>query len=133
MKQRIAVVVICIVLISCNTLYAQSDTTRSKTDTSICINPEIEADYPGGVWNLYLHKHLAYPEEAENKHIEGLVRIQFIVEINGSISNLTIISGPKELQQEALRLCKHSGQWNAAVYNGKKVRARIIVPIEFAL
>jgi periplasmic protein TonB len=136
LNQRNLVILFYILIISCCSVQAQTDTGHSpKQDNSICINPEIQAAYPGGegFWILYLHKHLEYPEEAENKHIEGWVRVQFIVEPDSRINSFTALSGPKELYEEAIRLCKNSGIWVPAVQNGKKVRSRVIMPIEFKL
>jgi hypothetical protein len=136
LNPRNVTVLFSILIISCYSLQAQTDTGHpAKPDTSICVNPEIHAAYPGGdgFWILYLHKHLEYPEEAENKHIEGWVRVQFVVEPDSRINSFTALSGPKELYEEAIRLCKYSGIWVPAVQNGKKVRSRIIVPIEFKL
>ena len=59
--------------------------------------------------------------------------VQFIVDKEGSLSDIKAISGPKELQEESIRVVKESGKWIPAVQNGKKVRAYKRQPIIYKL
>lgn len=102
-----------------------------KTFTKV----EIESEYPGGAaaWQRYLIKTLRYPQEAQDNEIQGVVVVQFIVDKAGMVSNVEAISGPKELQDEAVRVIKKSGQWTPAVQNGRQVKSYKKQPIHFRL
>ena len=109
----------------------KDNTDYDKTFTKV----EIESDYPGGpaAWLRYLTKNLNYPEEAQNNEIQGQVVVKFIVDKEGNVSDVEAISGPNELRDEAVRVIKKSGQWNAAVQNGRKVKSYKSQPINFRL
>jgi periplasmic protein TonB len=102
-----------------------------KTFTKV----EIESEYPGGAaaWQRYLIKTLRYPQEAQDNEIQGTVVVQFIVDKAGMVSEVQAISGPKELQDEAVRVIKKSGQWTPAVQNGRQVKSYKKQPIQFRL
>ena len=103
-----------------------------KTFTKV----EVEAEYPRGqkAWAEYLTKNLKYPENAIKKNIQGTVITQFIVEIDGSISNIKIIKRPDpSLSEVSYKAIQNSGKWIPAMQNGKKVRAYKRQPIVFKL
>lgn len=56
---------------------------------------EIESVFPGGskAWLQFLNDHLVYPKKAVRKQIEGTVILQFIVDKNGSVTNLQALTG----------------------------------------
>lgn len=98
---------------------------------------EIEAEYIGGTiaWNRYLVKTLRYPSQAAENGIQGIVVVEFIVDKDGTVSNVTAISGPETggLKEIAIELVKKSGKWIPAIQNGHKVRAYKRLPITFKL
>jgi len=98
---------------------------------------EIEAAYPGGqaAWMRFLTKNLRYPDNAINNEIQGVVYIQFIVDKDGSVSDISAVSGPTNggLRQEGIRLIKLSGKWVPAIQNGRQVKAYKKVPFTFKL
>ena len=102
-----------------------------KTFTKV----EIESEYPGGMaaWARYLNKNLHYPDEAVNNEIQGDVVVQFIVDKEGNVSDVEAVAGPNELRDEAVRVIKKSGQWTAAIQNGRKVKSYKKQPIKFRL
>jgi periplasmic protein TonB len=102
-----------------------------KTFTKV----EIESDYPGGLaaWQRYLNKNLRYPDEAVNNEIQGTVVVQFIVDKEGNVSDVTAVGGPENggLREEAIRVIKKSGKWTPAVQNGRPVKSYKKQPIIF--
>jgi TonB family protein len=106
-------------------------------DKKIYSKVEVEADYPGGAkgWRDYLYKTFSYPEEAINKEIKGTIVIQFVVDKDGSVSDVKAISGTKKggLREEAIRVIKNSGKWIPAKQNNKIVKAYKRQPINFVL
>lgn len=109
----------------------RDETDYDQTFTKV----EIESSYPGGAaaWTRYLIKTLRYPQEAQDNEIQGAVVVQFIVDKEGNVSDVEAISGPNELRDEAVRVIKKSGKWNAAVQNGRKVKSYKKQPILFKL
>jgi protein TonB len=105
-----------------------------KTFTKV----EIESDYPGGQaqWARYLGKNLHYPDEAINNESQGTVIVQFIVDKEGTLSDVQAVGGTtndQSLKDEAVRVIKKSGQWTPAVQNGRKVKSYKKQPIVFKL
>ena len=99
------------------------------------LSVQIESEYPGGIesWKRFLGKSLHYPEDAIEKEIEGTVLVQFIVDKEGNVSDVSAISGPNELRGEAERVIKKSGKWIPASQNGRKVKSYKKQPITFRL
>ena len=104
-----------------------------KSDSTIKV--EIESEFPGGTkgWNSFLSSTLVYPKKAIKKNIQGQVVARFIVEKDGSLSDIEIISGPKELWPAVLDVLKQSPNWKPAVQNGKKVKSYKMQPFNFRL
>jgi protein TonB len=86
---------------------------------------EIESQYPGGpaAWARFLHKNLVYPQNALDNEIQGVVLVRFIVDKEGVVSDVEVVSGPQELRAEAIRVIKKSGKWTPAVQNGRQVKS----------
>jgi protein TonB len=106
-----------------------------KADDSIFRKVEIESTYPGGptAWMRFLNKNFSYPQEAADNRIQGTVRVQFIVDITGEISDVKALGGPPELIPEAIRVIKKSGKWSPAIQNGRTVKSYKQQPISFKL
>jgi protein TonB len=70
-----------------------------------------------------------------NNEILGTVVVQFIVDKEGNVSDVSAISGPSEggLRDEAVRVIKKSGKWTPAVQNGRQVKSYKKQPIVFKL
>jgi protein TonB len=98
---------------------------------------EIESEYPGGAaaWLRYLNRNFRYPEDGLNNQIEGTVMVQFIVDKDGNVSDVQVISGPDQggLREEATRVIRKSGIWIPAIQNGRKVRSYKKQPVIFKI
>lgn len=90
--------------------------------------------FPGGSGALsaWLSNNIQYPKQARESGIQGRVIVEFIVEVDGSISNVKIgRSVDKDLDNEALRLVKGMPKWNPGKHNGTEVRVKYSIPILF--
>lgn len=78
---------------------------------------------------------LVYPSEAREKGIQGKVFIQFIVNIDGTISDATVLRGiGSGCDEAALKAVATSTvKWNPGMQDGKAVRQQMVVPINFQL
>ncbi len=97
---------------------------------------EITPDYPGGEAALgkFLLKNIRYPVYAKENHITGKVYLQFIIEKDGSLTDITVTRSPDDsLSQEALRVMNLSPKWKAGIAGGKPVRVKFTMPINFSL
>ena len=110
---------------------ASKDTAKGETFTKV----EIESSFPGGqrAWIQFLQNNLVYPKKAVKKKIEGTVVVQFIVNKDGSISDISAISGPEELQQSAIDVLKKSPNWKPAQQGGRFVKSYKKQPINYRL
>lgn len=82
----------------------------------------------------FLQKHLRYPEEASEAHVQGKVFMSFIIEKDGSLSNITIVRGPGYgTNEEAMRVLKLAPAWVPGVQNEHPVRVQYTIPINFQL
>ncbi len=94
-------------------------------------------EYPGGQAALirFLGENVKYPVEAKEKGIQGRAICQFVVERDGSISEVTVMrsSGDASLDAEAVRVVKSMPKWKPGKHEGKTVRVRYVIPINFQL
>jgi TonB family protein len=106
-----------------------------KVDTTKFLRIEIESEFPGGApaWQRFLGANLVYPKKAIRKKIQGTVLLQFIVDKDGSISDLKALSGDPLLIQAALEAMQNSPRWHPAVQRGKQVKSYKKQPIVFRL
>ena len=92
--------------------------------------------FPGGQQKLmeYLEANTHYPKEAEDRCVHGRVVISFIVEKDGSITDLEVIrSVDPLLDAEALRVAKSMPKWIPGKQNGEAIRVKYTIPITFKL
>ena len=94
------------------------------------------ARFPGGDDALYrwIAENLEYPEIANINGIQGRVFVRFVVNIDGSITDVKVMRSPDpSLTQEAIRLVKSMPKWRPARYDNKPVRSKIMLPLMFRL
>ena len=93
--------------------------------------------FPGGQTGLmeFIAKNLRYPVKAQKEGIQGRVIARFIVEKDGSVSNLAVArrSASSELDAEAIRVLSTMPKWTPGKQRGKEVRVKYTVPIAFRL
>jgi protein TonB len=92
--------------------------------------------FSGGQVELmkYLSANVKYPVEASKKGIQGRVIVQFVVEKDGTISNVKVVNNADEqLKEEAIRVVKTMPKWVPGKQNGKEVRVKYTLPVTFRL
>ena len=97
---------------------------------------EKSPEYPGGKQKLFefLANNIKYPEEAKDLGIKGRVFAQFLVEKDGSLSNIEILRGiGYGCDKEVIRVIKLMPNWSPGMQKGKKVRVRFTLPVNFKL
>ena len=97
---------------------------------------EQPAVFPGGEEALmkYLHDNISYPTSAWENRIQGLVYLRFVVNKEGRISDIKILTSVHPLlDNEAIRVVKSMPKWIPARHNGKIVNAYFILPVRFTI
>ena len=92
------------------------------------------AEFPGGQSALmkWISQNLRYPEEAAINNVQGVVRVKFVVEKDGTVSNPEIVKGvDKNLDEETLRLIRRMPKWFPAKNLGVNVRSYFSLKITF--
>ena len=93
--------------------------------------------FQGGTVNkfrTYVQKNIKYPSVAANNGIEGTVFIKFVVNKDGSISDIEIMRGvDPALDNEAKRVIRNAPEWDPGKQRGKPVRVQFTIPIVFKL
>lgn len=120
---------------------SSSDTTKvssalGKDGKEVFDVVEIQPDPAGGMegWMKYLGESLQYPAGARDKEIEGTVIIAFIINLDGTISDVEVIRGiGGGCDEEAMRVIENAPNWTPAQNDGKPVNCKMRLPIRFKL
>mgnify|MGYP001739000764 FL=1 len=113
-----------------------TSTAQTKKNDMVFDVVEVMPQYPGGPIAMlkYLMENIKYPEQAMKEGIQGRVTVRFIVEKDGSISDVKpILSVHPLLNKEAVRVVESMPKWSPGKQNGKPVRVRFNVPVMFKL
>ncbi|GJM60685.1 energy transducer TonB [Persicobacter diffluens] len=97
---------------------------------------EEKPDFPGGVGEFYQYvsKAIKYPAQARRMGISGRVFVQFVVEKDGSITQVEVVKGiGGGCDEEAKRVISASPKWDPGKQRGVPVRVRMVLPIVFKI
>lgn len=108
--------------------------TGDETGLSSAI--DVYPRFPGGdeARLYYLRQHIKYPEAAMKNLVQGVVMVVFIVELDGSVSNIKVsqtIGGGCD--EEAIRVTREMPRWEPGKRNGRSVRVMVRMPIVFRM
>jgi TonB family protein len=110
---------------------------QKDKDNQVFLMPEQSPAFLGGQNGIvtFIKNNLQYPKIAKENQIQGTVYISFIVETDGSLTNIAVKRGiGGGCNEEAVRLVNLMlGQWKVGKQNGKPVRVAYMMPIKFRL
>ena len=90
--------------------------------------------FPGGNVSKWIAKNVKYPVLAMENGIQGKVFIQFVIERDGSITDVKVVRGvDASLDKEAVRVVQSMPKWKPGKQRGKPVRVAYTLPINFQL
>ena len=92
--------------------------------------------FPGGEAKLmeYVAKNVKYPQIARETGVQGRVYVNFVVEPDGSVSNVSVLRGiGGGCDEEAVRVVKNMPKWKPGKQRGKAVRVSYMLPVNFKL
>ena len=98
--------------------------------------PDVEAEFIGGAQAMmkFIQQNILYPPTSIEMNEQGKVYLSFVVEPDGSISNVSIERGvSKDIDNEAKRIVRSMPKWSPGEAKGKKSRTRCRLPINFQL
>jgi len=98
---------------------------------------EVMPTFRGGDFNKFrdwIYNRTNYPQAAIDAKIEGTVYLTFIVEKDGTVSNVTVLKGVNPLlDEEAVKVISESPKWSPGLQRGQPVRVRFQIPLSFNL
>lgn len=97
---------------------------------------ETQPNPPGGMagWNQYLSQNLTYPSQARELGVEGTVILVFVVNSDGSISDVDVLRGiGAGADEEAMRVVRNAPNWTPGEQRGRAINTRMRLPIRFLL
>ena len=151
LAKYLSVLPLILLLITANSVYAHSNETqeqqkeitppqdpqkKEKKSEELFVVVEVEPQFPGGIEALmkFLGDSIKYPADAKKNKIEGRVISNFVVNIDGSVSEAVIVGGIDPLlDAEALRVISLMPNWEPGMHRGEKIRVRFTLPIVFSL
>lgn len=121
-----------------NTSLVHSSTSKSVAeDNEIYTSVDTEPSFAGGLPGImrFLAQNIKYPQIAQEKNTQGKVLVSFVVEKDGSISDVTVTkSVDPALDKEAVRVVKTLPKFTSAgKINGRPVRTKMSLPVTFKL
>jgi len=112
--------------------------TQPAVDETVHLNIGLDVmpEPVGGekAWSKFLNKNLRFPDAAQDERVSGKVYISFIIEKDGSLSNLVVDKAAGHgFDEEALRVLKLAKAWKPGMQNGQPVRVKYTIPINFQI
>ena len=106
----------------------------SETDEPFFLVEVMPSFKGGGIekFREWVSKRTSFPQAAIDKKIRGTVFLTFIVEKDGSVSNVTVVKGVNPLLDDAaVKAISESPKWTPGLQRGEPVRVRYSIPLNF--
>lgn len=117
-------------------LEAQQVIVEPPKKEEIFVSVEQNPEFPGGIQELYkyVRDHVRYPSIAQENGTEERITVRFVVEKDGSVSDVTVLRGnDTNLRKEAVRVVQSLPKFQPGRQNGRAVRVYYSLPIDFKL
>lgn len=105
-------------------------------DNQIYTVVEQQPEFPGGMESMmkFIQKNMKYPAQARRMGTEGRVFIGFVVNLDGKITDVNTVKGiSMDCDKEAARVIQMMPPWKPGKQNGRAVRVRFVLPVNFKL
>jgi TonB family protein len=125
-----------VVVFACSEEKTDKSLSESQTQEEIFTIVEKQPEFDGGLDAFHRHimNEVKYPLQARQAGLEGRVDVQFVIEKDGSLSEVQVVKGiGAECDREAVRVVQSIPPFQPATQNGKPVRVRMVVPIVFKI
>ena len=111
-------------------------TVVSQSNQNVYDQVEQMPEFPGGMTALieYLQTNIKYPKDAIKQEVGGRVMVMFVVETDGSLSNVRVARKVfPSLDTEAVRVVKSMPKWKPGKEKGRPVRVNFTLPVVFSI
>ena len=111
-------------------------TVVSQSSQNVYDQVEQMPEFPGGMPAMieYLQTNMKYPEDAVKQKVGGRVMVMFVVETDGTISNVRVARNVfPSLDAEAVRVVKAMPKWKPGKEKGRLVRVNYTLPVVFSI
>lgn len=108
----------------------------SSEESGLATVIDVYPKYPGGdeARLYYIRKNTRYPDAAVKAAVQGVVMVVFIIEMDGSLSNIEVSNGiGSGCDEEAMRIVRGMPRWEPAKRAGRPVRLLVRMPIVFRI
>ncbi|EMY3482950.1 energy transducer TonB [Flavobacterium psychrophilum] len=126
MKKMLLIVM---VLLASQFIFAQAPLGETKSLPVSYEDAEVKPEFPGGhnEFMKFIGENFALPEV---EGISGTIKLSFVIEISGKITEIKILSDlGSGTGEEAKRVVAKSPNWSPGEYDGKQVRLKFLLPI----
>lgn len=133
----ILVIIIMMVSACSASLEDQAEETQMVKDEKVFTKVDQKPEFKGGYTTFIaaVMKHIEYPKSASEEGIEGKVFVSFIVEKDGSVGEVSLekSSGNAALDEAAITGVQKAPKLIPGEHQGKKVRVKMVLPVDFKL
>ena len=122
--------------VCCLTTVNAQKTVVSEKDQKVYDMVEEMPEYPGGMEALmkYLTTNVKYPKDAVKQKIQGRVMVTFIVDTDGSITDVKVVKAVfPSIDKESVRVVKNMPKWKPGKKDGRPVKVKYTLPLAFHL
>ncbi|HTA26410.1 MAG TPA: energy transducer TonB, partial [Bacteroidia bacterium] len=127
------IVFLLVALLGYVNLYSQDDSPNVSPNDKVFTIVQQQPKFPGDI-NKWLVDNIQYPQQAKMDNVQGTVYISFIVEEDGSVSNVKVLRGVDSyLDNEGVRVVSMMPKWSPGMQNNQAVRVQYNLPIRFTL
>ena len=138
MKQKLFLIVGIVFFSFITRAQTVDDSNLGQEDKQVFQVVEQIPEFMGGndAMMKFISKYLVYPESARENNKQGKVVVKFIVNEDGSISDITTINNPAigfGLEEAAMNVVRKMPKWKPGRQNGKPVKVYFTLPISFKL
>lgn len=117
--------------------FGEGDKTKKPVDDNLIYAAvELSPEFPGGSQEMYkfIRATMKYPRRAKKDHVEGTVFVGFVIQKDGSFSDVKVYRGVSpELDKEAHRIVSSMPKWKPGKQENKVVKVKYVLPIKFKL
>jgi len=109
---------------------------KAQQEDKVFVMVEVPPEFPGGDNAMleFFSDNSFFVEKPVSKSINGVIFVQFIIETDGSVSNVKILKGLNpEVDEKLVKVISMMPKWTPGTQNGENVRVSFNIPVKFAL
>ena len=128
----VPVALVAMYLFGCNS--SRNEAIEVVTYAEAEVKPMFNGQPADEAFSEYANSKTVYPAVAQENGISGRVFVEFIIDTDGSVTDVTILRGVDPLlDYEALRVINSSSKWTPGKHRGKAVKVKYVFPFNFML